>query len=86
MPLLATLADTSRRVAATPARLAKLRELAALLAELAPGEIGIAVNYLSGEIPQGRIGIGPAALSRAAAVEPAQVATLSVATVDERLT
>jgi len=68
--LLATLADTSRRVAATPARLAKLRELAALLAELAPGEIGIAVNYLSGEIPQGRIGIGPAALSRAAAVEP----------------
>ena len=86
MTLLATLADTSRRVAATPARLAKLRELAALLAELAPGEIGIAVNYLSGEIPQGRIGIGPAALSRAAAVEPAQVATLSVATVDERLT
>jgi len=84
--LLATLADTSRRVGATPARLAKIRELATLLSELAPEEIGIAVHYLSGELPQGRIGIGPAAVSRAAAVEPAQSATLAIAAVDERLT
>jgi len=84
--LLATLADTSRRVAATPARLATIRELAALLGELAPEEIGIAVHYLSGEMPQGRIGVGPAAVSRAAAVEPARLPTLSIAAVDERLT
>jgi len=79
------LADTSQRVGATAARLAKTRELAALLAQLPPGEIGIGVHYLSGEMPQGRIGIGPAAVSRAAATEPAQAATLSVTDVDLRL-
>ena len=86
MTLLATLADTSQRIGATPARLAKIRELASLLGQLEPGEIGIAVRYLSGETPQGRIGIGPAALGRAAAAEAAQAPTLSIAAVDERLT
>jgi DNA ligase-1 len=83
--LLATLADTSQRVGATAARLAKIRELAALLTQLAPEEIGIAVHYLSGEMPQGRIGIGPATVRSAAAVEAARVPTLSIAEVDRRL-
>jgi DNA ligase-1 len=84
--LFLSLADTSQRVGATAARLAKIRELAALLAQLSPDEIGIAVHYLSGEMPQGRIGVGPAAVSRAAATAPAQAATLSVIDVDLRLT
>ena len=85
MTLFLSLADTSQRVGATAARLAKTRELAALLAQLSPAEIGIGVHYLSGEMPQGRIGIGPAAVSRAAATAPAQAATLSVTDVDLRL-
>jgi DNA ligase-1 len=83
--LFAVLADTSQRVRATAARSAKIRELAALLTRLQPDEIGIAVHYLSGEMAQGRIGVGPAAVSGAAALPAAQVPTLSIAEVDRRL-
>src|SRR5689334_15534285 len=85
MTLFVALAETSQRVGASSGRLAKIRELAALLAQLRAEEIAIAVHYLSGEMPQGRIGIGPAAVTRAAATEPAPAATLSVTDVDERL-
>jgi DNA ligase-1 len=81
----ATLADTSQRVGAAAARSAKIRELAALLAQLAPEESGIAVHYLSGELPQGRIGIGPAAVSGAAATPAARGPTLAIVEVDARL-
>ena len=84
--LFVSLAETSQRVGASAARLAKVRELATLLAQLSPGEIGPAVQYLSGEMPQGRIGIGPAAVGRAAATEPAAAATLSITDLDLRLT
>jgi DNA ligase-1 len=83
--LLAALVDTSQRVRATRARLAKVRELAALLTSLAPEEITLATHYLSGEIPQGRIGLGYATLAAAAAQAPATSPTLSVAELDERL-
>jgi DNA ligase 1 len=86
MTLFVTLAETSERVGASAGRLAKIRELAALLAQLAPTEIAIAVHYLSGEMPQGRIGVGPAAVTRAAAAEPAPASTLSISDVDRRLT
>src|SRR5262252_4455716 len=85
MTLFASLADTSQRVGATAARLAKVRELAGLLTQLQPEEIGIAVHYLSGVLPQGRIGIGPAAVSSAAASPAARLPTLSIAEVDARL-
>jgi len=84
--LFVTLADTSQRVGATAARSAKIRELAELLTQLQPEEIGIAVHYLSGEMTQGRIGVGPAAVSRTAALPAADVPTLSIAAVDRRLT
>jgi DNA ligase-1 len=83
--LFATLADTSQRVGAAAARSAKIRDLAALLTQVEPDEIGFAVHYLSGELPQGRIGIGPAAVSSAAATPAAQVPTLAIVEVDERL-
>ena len=85
MTLLATLADTSQRVGATAGRLIKIRELAALLTQLAPDEIGVAVHYLSGELPQGRMGIGPATVGNAAATPAARAPTLSIAEVDARL-
>ncbi|HLJ19552.1 MAG TPA: ATP-dependent DNA ligase, partial [Stellaceae bacterium] len=86
MTRLAELVETSGRVGADRARLVKVRELAALLRSLEPDEIGIATHYLSGELPQGRFGIGYATLA-AAANEPAAAApTLSIAEVDSQLT
>jgi DNA ligase-1 len=60
--LLDEIARTSAAVAGTPARLAKVELLAACLRHLAPEEVPVAVAYLSGELPQGRIGVGWAAL------------------------
>jgi DNA ligase 1 len=86
MTLLANLVETSQRVGATSARLAKVRELAGLLRSLAPDEIETGAHYLSGELPQGRIGIGYAALRSAASNAPAATASLSIAEVDGLLT
>src|SRR5688572_25028300 len=73
MTLLATVAETSRQVATTSARSAKTRLIADCLRTLNAEEVELAVLYLSGEIRQGRIGIGPSALSAcisAVAAEP----------------
>jgi DNA ligase-1 len=79
--LLAELVRTSLGVAATRSRNGKRDLLAALLAKLAPSEIGVGVSYLSGRLPQGRVGVGPAALRKAARVAPANSATLEIADV-----
>jgi DNA ligase-1 len=84
MTLLAALVDTSQRVSTSAARLAKVRELAACLRTLEPDEIEIGVHYLSGETPQGRFGIGYAAL-QAASADSASEPTLSIGEVDQRL-
>jgi DNA ligase-1 len=84
--LLASLVASSQRVSASRARLAKVRELAALLNSLPSAEVAIAARYLAGETPQGRIGIGYASLRDAAAQEAAPEASLSIAEVDETLT
>ncbi len=60
--LLAAVVETSRRVAETTRRLEKIDLLAQLLRELPRGEIEIAVAFLSGNIRQGRIGVGYAAI------------------------
>lgn len=85
MTLFAHLVATSRRVAATRARLSKVRELSGFLESLPPAEIHTAVHYLSGQTPQGRIGIGYSALEPAARDAPAVAATLSIGEVDRRL-
>jgi DNA ligase 1 len=73
-------------VGATAARKIKVRELSTVLRSLAPGEIDLGVHYLSGEIPQGKIGVGYAAV-RAAASTPASASeTLAIAEVDRQLT
>ncbi|MBS0379503.1 MAG: ATP-dependent DNA ligase [Proteobacteria bacterium] len=84
--MLSPLVEASSRVAASGARLGKVCELATLLRGLTADEVRIATRYLSGELPQGRIGIGQAALAAAAAAAPAAEATLSIADVDEALT
>ncbi len=85
MTLLSALVAASGRLRQTPSRTAKVRELAALLRALEPSEIGIATRYLSGETPQGRMGIGYATLRAAAAQTAARVDTLTVADVDAAL-
>ena len=89
MTLLARLVETSERVAANPSRLNKVRELAACLAALSPREIEIAVRYLSGELPQGRIGVGQSlireAVSAAASTPQALTPQLTIAEVDQAL-
>lgn len=84
MTLLAELVQTSRRVAATRSRLAKVRELADCLARLNPDEIGTATSWLSGALPQGRSGLAWRSV-QAACGEPAREPTLQVAEVQRSL-
>jgi DNA ligase-1 len=60
--LLADIVATSRAVSATASRSAKKRLLADCLRASSADELDIAVQYLSGEIRQKRLGIGAAAL------------------------
>jgi DNA ligase 1 len=83
--LLAALVQASQRVGASAARRVKVGELAALLKALSADEIDIGVHYLSGEIPQGKIGIGYAAVRAAASTSPAASSTLSITAVDLQL-
>jgi DNA ligase 1 len=86
MTTLAALVTTSLRVGQSPGRLAKIRALADLLATLDADEIEIGTQYLAGNVPQGRIGIGFATLQAAAARTPAdEHGTLALLQVDQRL-
>ena len=60
--LLSELVDVSAAVAATPARSAKIERIAALLGRVPPDEVTVAVAFLSGELRQGQIGVGYAAI------------------------
>src|SRR5687767_12818019 len=86
MSQLALLVATSQRVGATSRRTAKIAELSECLRQLAEDEVVIATLYLSGELPQGRIGIGYAALREASAAAAIDVPQLTIRQVDEALT
>jgi DNA ligase 1 len=58
MTLLADVVTASREVTGTSSRSKKVAILAELLARLEPGEVGIAVGFLTGVPRQGRVGIG----------------------------
>jgi DNA ligase-1 len=85
MTSLAQLVGTSQRVGAASARLTKVRELSSFLKALASDEIETAVHYLSGELPQGRIGISYKALRAAAQTAAADPPELSITEVDRSL-
>jgi ATP-dependent DNA ligase I len=69
--LLSDLVEASTAVAGTSARTAKIEQIAALLRRAPAGEVKVAVAFLSGEIVQGQIGVGYAALSGLLGVGPA---------------
>ena len=82
--LLASLVAASEAAAQTSSRRAKRDAIAACLRGASPDEVEIAVAYLSGEIRQGRIGIGYATLA-AQRGAPAAEASLSLLDVDAAL-
>ena len=75
--LLGDLVATSQKVAATRLRTAKVAALADCLRRLDDAERGAGISYLAGSLPQGRLGIGYAAV-RAVTAEPAAQPSLSV--------
>ena len=79
--LLATVVETSRRVAETSKRLEKIDLLARLLRQLNTQEIEVVVAFLTGRTRQGRIGVGYGAL-RDSKTSPAAQPSLEVSEVD----
>ncbi len=65
MTRLFEIVSTSQRVSRTRSRLQKIDQLATCLRLLDPPDIRIGTAYLAGELPQGRLGIGPALLKGA---------------------
>ncbi|MFF3320074.1 ATP-dependent DNA ligase [Streptomyces sp. NPDC003035] len=86
--LLARVADASQQVAATSARSRKIAVLAELFSEAAPEESPLVIAYLSGRLPQGRIGVGWSVLKGVLppAVPPAEHPTLTLAGADAAMT
>lgn len=76
------LATASNAVAKVSGRLEKIDRLAALLSQLAPEEVEIAVAFLSGSPRQGRIGLGGAAIAEARSTPAAQTPALELGEVD----
>lgn len=83
--LLHDLVSASRAVAATSARLEKVDRLARLLRRLEGPEVTVAVSYLSGSLPQGKIGVGPATLDTVFPVESAREPRLELVEVHRAL-
>jgi DNA ligase 1 len=82
---LAVLVQTSADVSAVSARSAKIAALAGLLNALEPAEVALAVKYLSGDLPQGRLGVGYRTLMDLN-TPAAAAASLSLLELDARLT
>jgi DNA ligase-1 len=82
---LADLTATSEAVRTTSSRRAKLEHIAACLRRLSPAEVRLGVAYLSGEVPQGRIGIGWATVRELRHAPVADKPTLTLSDVDAAL-
>ncbi|NUW30625.1 ATP-dependent DNA ligase [Nonomuraea sp. SMC257] len=81
--LLIDVVRVSEAVTRTSARLGKIGHLAELLGRVGPAEAGIAISYLSGELPQRQIGVGWRTLRDLP--QPKLAATATLSGVDERL-
>ena len=80
MTLLADVVRASNEVARTSSRLAKVRTLAESLKRLEPGEVEIAIPFLSGDIRQGKLSVGYQALR--SSPSPATETSLTLMEVD----
>ncbi|HYC69418.1 ATP-dependent DNA ligase [Brevundimonas sp.] len=84
MTFLAEVVRASERVAAVPGRLAKIALLADLLKRLDAAELAIAIAYLSGEMPQGRLAL-PYSLLASARGSGATQPSLTILDLDSAL-
>ncbi|HEX4051611.1 MAG TPA: ATP-dependent DNA ligase [Steroidobacteraceae bacterium] len=84
MGSLGVLVQAWERVAATPSRSAKIAALAEALAAMSAAELPLAVHYLAGELPQGRLGVSYALLRKAGSTPPASSASLTLSQLDQR--
>ncbi|MGW4160954.1 ATP-dependent DNA ligase [Streptomyces sp. NPDC004788] len=86
--LLVRVAEVSGQVAATSARSRKTALLAELFAEAEPEESPLVIAYLSGQLPQGRIGVGWSVLKNVLppAVPPAGQPQLTLTGTDAAMT
>ncbi|MCA1834155.1 MAG: ATP-dependent DNA ligase [Actinobacteria bacterium] len=82
--LLADLVAAAQAVSSTASRTAKLDALATVFRTLADDEISPAAGFLSGDVRQGKIGVGWATLA-ALNVEPATTATLTISDFDSAI-
>lgn len=80
-----TIATTSTAVAATRSRKRKVEALTGCLAGVDEDEIGVVASWLTGVLPQGRIGLGPAILRDVADECASDTATLTVASVQQAI-
>lgn len=83
--LLDALVSTSREVASTRSRLAKVASLSAVLRQMTHDEVGVGTAYLAGYLPQGRIGVGYVGIREASEVQSAAAPSLTLADVDAAL-
>ncbi len=84
MQSLALLVQAWQRVGATASRSAKIATLADCLRSVDAAQLELAVQYLSGELPQGRLGVSHATLQRASQLPAASCSSLTLSDVDER--
>ena len=82
---LSQLASASRDIASTRSRKRKAAAASQALRAAGPS-VAVAASYLCGELPQGRIGVGWALLSKTRAQPDCEHSTLTVDDVDRRLT
>ena len=85
MAPLADLALVSDAVAGERGRRAKVGRLAAYLRALPPEAAGLAACLLAGELPRGRVGVGPSQVAEALKSPPAFDATLTLSALDREL-
>jgi DNA ligase 1 len=81
----ARLVDTSRRVAETRGRRAKIALLAELLRTLSPEELEIGLAYLSGAVLQAKLGVGWATIQAALPGSAKDAPSVTLAEVDQTL-
>lgn len=79
---LTALVETSQKLAKTGGRLEKIALLEAYLRPLNANDLPLGIHYLSGQIPQGRIGVGGACLREVSRATPASLPSLTLADVD----
>ncbi len=79
---LSELALLSHRLAATSRRTEKIELLAAALQRMGTDEVRVGIDYLSGRLPQGRVGIGGAMLTGVQEVAPSPRPSLTLLEAD----